>query len=96
MLGGVSGCSSPHSTTATPNSLQTTHEFNQVRERAYRLVAYGAVSAALVAIIAVCVTMPIVYNFITHIEQQSSRELEFCKVGHSHYPSTIPSHNRVC
>uniref|UniRef100_A0A915DCQ2 Nematode cuticle collagen N-terminal domain-containing protein n=1 Tax=Ditylenchus dipsaci TaxID=166011 RepID=A0A915DCQ2_9BILA len=49
------------------------------REKAYKLVTYSAVSFSLLAILAVCITMPIVYNFVDHIQQQTKRELEFCK-----------------
>ena len=54
----------------------------ECRERAYKYVAYSAVTFSLVAILSVCITMPIVYNFVDHIQQQTKQELEFCKVSH--------------
>ncbi|VDM76281.1 unnamed protein product [Strongylus vulgaris] len=50
------------------------------RERAYKAVAYSAVTFSLVAILSVCITMPIVYNFVDHVQQQTKRDLQFCKV----------------
>lgn len=51
------------------------------REKAYKYVAYSAVSFSIIAIMAVTITMPIVYNFVDHIQQQTKQELEFCKVS---------------
>jgi hypothetical protein len=50
------------------------------RETAYKIVAYSAVSCSILAIMTVAFTMPIVYNFIDHIQQQTKRELSICKV----------------
>ncbi len=43
-------------------------------------MALSALSAAFLAILAVCVTMPFVYNFVSHIQLQTKRDLEICKV----------------
>ena len=51
------------------------------RERAYKAVAYSAVTFSLIAILSVCISMPIVYNFIDHIQQQTKQDLMFCKVN---------------
>ena len=51
------------------------------REKAYKYVAYTAVSFSLLAILVVCITMPIVFNFVDHIQQQTKQELDFCKVS---------------
>lgn len=50
-----------------------------IREMAYKIVAFTAVSFSLMAILAVAICMPIVYNFVDHIQRQTKRELEFCK-----------------
>jgi hypothetical protein len=50
------------------------------REMAYKIVAYTAVGFSLLAILAVAICMPIVYNFVDHIQRQTKRELESCKV----------------
>lgn len=54
-------------------------EEQTVREVAYKMVAYTAVGFSLLAILAVAICMPIVYNFVDHIQRQTKRELEFCK-----------------
>ena len=54
-------------------------EEQSVREAAYKIVAYTAVGFSLLAILAVAICMPIVYNFVDHIQRQTKRELEFCK-----------------
>lgn len=51
------------------------------RETAYKIVAYSAVSFSILAILAVCITMPIVYSFVEHIQLQTKKELDYCKVG---------------
>lgn len=45
------------------------------------MVAFAAVGFSLLAVIAVCITMPIVYNFVIHIQQQTKHELDLCKVS---------------
>ncbi|KAK0400288.1 hypothetical protein QR680_003441 [Steinernema hermaphroditum] len=56
------------------------------RERAYKLVAYSAVTFSLIAILSVCITMPIVYNFVDHIQEQTKKDLQFCK-------ASLPTYN---
>ena len=51
------------------------------RERAYRFVAYSAVTFSVVAVLAVCVTLPMVYNYVHHIKRSMQHEMSFCKVG---------------
>lgn len=68
-------------TANTATSGTTIKRRRSARAHAYRVVAYSTVSFSLVAILAVCVTMPIVYNFVEHIHRQTRRELEFCKVS---------------
>ncbi|VDM71273.1 unnamed protein product, partial [Strongylus vulgaris] len=51
------------------------------RERAYRFVAFSAVSFSLVAIVAVFITLPIVNNYINSVHARVQSEMEFCKVG---------------
>lgn len=53
---------------------------SEARERAYKVVAYAAVTFSLLSILAVSITMPIVYNFVDHIQAQTKRDLQFCKV----------------
>ncbi|KAI6231141.1 Col-cuticle-N domain-containing protein [Aphelenchoides besseyi] len=57
----------------------TVHLLDDARERAYKLVAFTAVGFSLLAVLAVCITMPIVYNFVQHVQQQTKTELSLCK-----------------
>lgn len=50
------------------------------REKAYKVVAFAAVGFSLLAVLAVCITMPIVYSFVSHVQQQTKHELNLCKV----------------
>ncbi|CAD6192770.1 unnamed protein product [Caenorhabditis auriculariae] len=49
------------------------------REKAYKAVAYSAVTFSFVAILSVCVSMPVVFNFVDSIHQQTKRDMSFCK-----------------
>ncbi|VDO41643.1 unnamed protein product [Onchocerca flexuosa] len=56
-------------------------KMEEQRERAYKAVAYAAVTFSLISILSVCITMPIVYSFVDHIQQQTRKDLQFCKVS---------------
>ncbi|CAJ0578534.1 unnamed protein product, partial [Mesorhabditis spiculigera] len=51
------------------------------RERAYRFVAYSAVAFSFISIIAVCVTLPIVNNYIHSVHLRVQNEMDFCKLS---------------
>ncbi|GMS94615.1 hypothetical protein PENTCL1PPCAC_16790, partial [Pristionchus entomophagus] len=72
---------------------------DEPRERAYKAVAYAAVTFSLLAVLSVCISMPIVYNFVEHVEQQTRRDLSFCKGSArdimsemTHKKPVVPSH----
>ncbi|EFO87576.1 CRE-COL-43 protein [Caenorhabditis remanei] len=50
------------------------------RTKAYKFVAYAAVSFSIVAVLSVVLTLPMVYNYVSHVRQQMNHELSFCKV----------------
>ena len=50
------------------------------RIKAYKFVAYAAVSFSVVAVLSVVVTLPMVYNYVSHVRRQMQHELNFCKV----------------
>lgn len=52
----------------------------QSRIKAYRFVAYAAITFSFVAVLSVCITLPMVYNYIRHVRQQMHTEITFCKV----------------
>ncbi|KAK0399560.1 hypothetical protein QR680_003106 [Steinernema hermaphroditum] len=49
------------------------------RIKAYRFVAYSAVTFSVVAVLSVCVTLPMVYNYVHHVRRQMRNEITFCK-----------------
>jgi len=51
------------------------------REKAYRFVAYTAVTFSIVAICSVCVTLPTVYNYVQHLHDRVNDELTVCKMS---------------
>ena len=48
--------------------------------KAYRLIAYSAASFAIVAVLAVCVTLPLAYNYGAHVRRQMHADIAHCKV----------------
>ncbi len=51
------------------------------RIKAYKFVAYSAVTFSVVAVLSVCVTLPMVYNYVHHVRRQMNNEITFCKVS---------------
>lgn len=51
------------------------------RIKAYRFVAYSAVTFSVVAVLSVCVTLPMVYNYVNHVKTSMHSEINFCKVN---------------
>lgn len=45
-----------------------------------QVVAYSAVTFSLLAILSVCVTMPLALNFVSHVQHQADKEISNCKV----------------
>lgn len=54
---------------------------SESRIKAYRFVAYTAVTFSFLAVLLVCVTLPMVYNFVSHVKKQMNTEMTFCKVS---------------
>lgn len=46
-----------------------------------QVVAYSAVTFSLLAILSVCVTMPLALNFVSHVQHQADKEISNCKVA---------------
>ncbi|CAJ0595042.1 unnamed protein product, partial [Cylicocyclus nassatus] len=49
------------------------------RLKAYRFVAYSAVTFSVVAVLSVCITLPLVYNYVSHVKHSVKSEIRFCK-----------------
>lgn len=54
---------------------------NDGREKAYRFVAYTAVTFSVVAIISVCVTLPMLCNYVNHLQDMVREEAQYCKLS---------------
>ncbi|PAV60186.1 hypothetical protein WR25_18524 [Diploscapter pachys] len=47
--------------------------------KAYRFVAYSAVVFSVIAVLSVCITLPIVYNYVHTVKRQLHNEAILCK-----------------
>ncbi|KAI6193157.1 Collagen [Aphelenchoides besseyi] len=71
----------------------------ETRIKAYKFVAYSAVTFSVVAVLSVCVTLPMVYNYVNHVRTQMHSEMVFCKGSAQdiwkevHHLKTIPVAN---
>lgn len=50
------------------------------RGKAYKFVTYSAVTFSVVSILSVCITLPMVYNYVQHIQDSVAQEMQYCKV----------------
>ncbi|EFO25109.1 cuticle collagen 1 [Loa loa] len=49
------------------------------RIKAYKFVAYSAVSFSIVAVLSVVISLPMVYNYVAHVRRQMHHEINYCK-----------------
>ncbi|VDN95132.1 unnamed protein product [Brugia pahangi] len=49
------------------------------RIKAYKFVAYSAVSFSIIAVLSVVISLPMVYNYVAHVRRQMHREINYCK-----------------
>ncbi|KHJ95945.1 nematode cuticle collagen domain protein [Oesophagostomum dentatum] len=49
------------------------------RLAAYRFVAYSAVTFSVIAVVSICITLPMVYNYIHHVKRSLKTEIHYCK-----------------
>lgn len=52
------------------------------RIRCYKFVAYSAATFSVVAVLSVALTLPMVFNYVSHVRRQMQHEISFCKAGH--------------
>ncbi len=53
---------------------------SEIREKAYRVVAYSAISFSVISVLSVCLTLPMAFNYVTHIQNQMQDDLDYCRV----------------
>lgn len=63
------------------SKFKTDKSYYEIREKAYCIVAYFAVSLSLCAILAIFITLPIVNNYVNNIYYRAQHEMDFCKVN---------------
>lgn len=51
-----------------------------IRDKAYRMVAYSALVFGTVALLGACITLPMIYNQVVMIRDSARRDLRTCKV----------------
>jgi len=51
------------------------------REKAYQFISYAAVTFSLVGIVSVCITLPMVYNYVSTVNSNAMQEMNFCKAS---------------
>lgn len=60
-----------------------------LREKAYRVVAYSSIGFSIIAVLSVSITLPMVYNYVDHIQTQMSNDVGFCRVAPSRFSEAI-------
>ncbi|PAV66471.1 hypothetical protein WR25_22509 isoform B [Diploscapter pachys] len=71
------------------------------RVKAYRFVAYSAVAFSVVAVLSVCITLPMVFNYVNGVKKTLNSEINFCKFSAKdiwnevNYIKSAPAHNRT-
>lgn len=55
------------------------------RIKAYKFVAYSAVTFSAVAVLSICVTLPMVYDYVHQVRRQVHSEVTYCKVHSTCY-----------
>lgn len=51
-----------------------------LREKAYRFVAYFSIGFSIITVLSISITLPMVYNYVSHIEAQMTGDVMFCRV----------------
>ena len=57
-------------------------------------MAYSAVTFSLVAILSVCVTLPMVYNYVSHVQENTRREMLACKASAKEIMDEVRPHTQ--
>ncbi|EYC31401.1 hypothetical protein Y032_0004g2134 [Ancylostoma ceylanicum] len=74
---------------------------DETRLAAYRFVAYSAVTFSVIAVVSICLTLPMVYNYIHHVKRSMKTEIHYCKGsaksiwGEVNHIKNFPSSNRT-
>lgn len=66
--------------TKTECRMTPSHEEDETREKAYRIVAYTAIVFSLLSVMSVCLTVPLAYRYVSYIQQHTDSDVKFCQV----------------
>lgn len=61
------------------------------RLRAYRFIAFSAIGFSVISVLAICVTLPLAYNYINDIKRSIDAEVNYCKVTSLPLPTLLLS-----
>lgn len=48
--------------------------------KAYKFVAYSALTFSLASVLAAFITLPLMYNYVSHVRRQMGHEMVLCQV----------------
>ncbi|VDN31774.1 unnamed protein product, partial [Cylicostephanus goldi] len=72
------------------------------RVAVYRYIAYVAVTFSVLTVLTVCVSLPMVYNYIYHMKRSVNMDVSFCKGSAKDIWNEVerimnlpPAHNRT-
>lgn len=51
------------------------------RYKAYKFVTFSAITFSVVAVLSVCVTLPMVHNYVRSVRAQMRNEMDSCKAS---------------
>ena len=54
---------------------------DEARLKAFRFVAYSTVSFSLISLLSVCITLPLLKNYVANVAMNMDRELVVCQVS---------------
>lgn len=52
----------------------------ELREKAYRFVIYFSIGIGFLTVLSITVTLPMAYNYVSHIDAQMANDLSYCRV----------------
>lgn len=59
------------------------------RVKAYRFIVYSTVGFSVLAVLSICLTLPMLYNYINEIKKSIDTEIEFCQVRYFAHVLTL-------
>ena len=54
---------------------------DQQRIKAYKIASYSAITFSVIAVLSVCIALPMIHSYVTNLQAQMANELAFCHVS---------------